>query len=204
MCGNISMKESIPYPASLWLQGRRVGPQLLQQSGEQALHLGSTVQLALHVGVVDDLTLRERCRRASPASWLLCGGKEEIPPPLLSALNTRGENWPFSSPTAAFWRAGPASPLGSTVKLTLMARVLVGGAQGCEHGIIGLTTCLPRCGMGERTEPLPHPLSPTASRRAGPKIIRTEELALPLTCCSPGRKGPVPHLSSRVELVLRV
>lgn len=70
-----------------------------------------------------------------------------------------------------------------------MARVLVGRAQGCEHGIIGLTTCLPRCGMGERTDPLPHPLSPMASRRAGPKVTRTEELALPSPAAALGEKA---------------
>lgn len=88
------MKESIPYPASLWPQGRRVGPQLLQQSGEQALHLGSTEQLALHVGVVDDLTLRERVQESQPCLLAVVWWQGRDPLPLLSALNTRGENWP--------------------------------------------------------------------------------------------------------------
>lgn len=78
--------------------------------------------------------------------------------------------------------SSPAAYLGSTVKLTLMAGVLVGRLPECKHAIIGFTTCLPYSDMGERDDLLPHPLSPPmTSRRAGPKVIRAVELALPLT-----------------------
>lgn len=44
---------------------------------------------------------------------------ELVPPLVCHALTWMKESWPYPSPTAALWRAGLASRLGSTVELDL-------------------------------------------------------------------------------------
>ena len=41
-----------------------------------------------------------------------------------------------------------------------------------------------------------------AGRRAGPTVMRVEELSMSLTAATLRRAGPAPHLDSRVELTL--
>ena len=48
-----------------------------------------------------------------------------------------------------------------------------------------------------------HPLPPIAGRKAGPGVMRVEELAMSVTSCNTQeRVGPASHLASRVELAL--
>lgn len=138
------------------------------------------------------LALRCGPENASPVPCRSCGGVRSPPslfpsPPAMvrrqdPAWIMRAGELALPSPAAALGGAGPAPPLGSTGRLTLIAEWGRGSPlsqlQGYERGRAGPATCLPCCDIskGEMASP---PLPPSHL-----------QLALTLTCCSTWESRP--------------
>lgn len=84
---------------------------------------------------------------------------------------------PLSLMSCSTQDSRPCTSQGSTVELTL-EEVWEGWPSSCR-------LC---CDKGKGERPLPYAFPFKVGRRAGPRLVRAEELALPLISCSIGKE----------------
>lgn len=90
--------------------------------------------------------------------------------------------------------------MGSMIEPTPLTEMWMSHVQYCEHG---RTVPIAHCHVMALGERLMSPTSmPEAGGRTDPEVIRAEELALSLVCCSFLERVPVPYLDNTVELAL--
>lgn len=104
-----------------------------------------------------------------------------------------------------FEKAGPTPCLGNTIELAL-ERATGEVPQAHKHRRADSVTLLPCGAMGEGEmlcSPPPCPFVPVVSRRAGPKVMRAGELALPFSTYDTQESGlcTLPEQYSRADAV---
>lgn len=111
------------------------------------------------------------------------------------------ESYPCPSPVAVLGRVGPAPCLDSTAELTLVVVGQVSQLEGENvEDLVPSLVCHEMAWEGSPLPPHPSPRWQLGDLAHG--VMRTGELALPLTGCSPWGVYPAPGLDSTVELVL--